>query len=46
MKKFQIFSGDISKMHYFSNKVSKITKRWGSPAPAPFNFWYWWPRVA
>jgi len=34
---FQIFrlnfSGDMSKMHYFSNIFSKIAKRWGLFAP-------------
>jgi len=34
---FQIFSlnfsWDMSKMHYFSNKFSKIAKRWGISAP-------------
>jgi len=28
----------MSKMHYFSNKLSKIAKHWGfSPLPAPLN---------
>jgi len=28
------FSWVISKMRYFSNKFSKITRRWGSPPPS------------
>jgi len=35
----------MSKMHYFSNKFSKIAKRWGLSAPAPLNLQYWWPKV-
>jgi len=27
-------SSDISKMHYFSYKFSKIAKRWGFPHPS------------
>jgi len=27
----------MSEMQYFSNKFSKIAKRWGSPPPAPVN---------
>jgi len=27
----------MSKMHYFSDKFSKIAKRWGSLPPAPLN---------
>jgi len=30
----------MPKMHYFSNKFSKIAKRW------PLNLQYWWPEVA
>jgi len=40
--KFQIFRlnfcWDMSKMHYFSNKFSKIAKRWGLSAPSPLTF--------
>jgi len=32
-------------MHYFSNKLLKIAKRWGVPPPAPLNLQYWWPEV-
>jgi len=32
-------------MDYFSNKFSKIAKRWGLSAPAPLNLQYWWPDV-
>jgi len=37
----------MSKMHYFSNKFSKIAKRWGFFAfpTAPLNLQYWWPAV-
>jgi len=35
----------MPKMHYFSNKFSKIAKRWGSPHPAPLNLQFWWPEV-
>jgi len=35
----------MSKIHYFSNKFSKIVKRWGFPLPAPLNLQYWWPEV-
>jgi len=44
----------MPKMHYFSNKFLKITKRWGMylevhgwglTAPAPFNLQYRWPEV-
>jgi len=28
------FSRDMSKMHYFNNKFSKIAKRWGLSAPS------------
>jgi len=34
----------MSKMNYFSNKFSKITKRWrlsASRGPAPLNFRFW-----
>jgi len=27
----------MPKMHYFSNKFSKIAKRWGLSLPVPFN---------
>jgi len=33
-------------MRYFSNKFSKITKRWGyPPPPAPLNLRLLWPKV-
>jgi len=35
----------MSKMHYFSNKFSKIAKRWGLSAPALFNIRFWWLEV-
>jgi len=38
----------MPKMHYFSNKFSKIAKRLGlisSPPPASLNLQYWWPEV-
>jgi len=36
----------MTKMHYFSNKFSKIAKRCrGSPPPASLNLQYWWPVV-
>jgi len=35
----------MSKMHYFSNKFSKIAKRWWLPAPSDLNLQYWWPEV-
>jgi len=28
------FSRDVPKMHYFSNKFSKIAKRWGLSVPS------------
>jgi len=28
----------MSKMHYFSNKISKIAKRWSSPPQPPLTF--------
>jgi len=31
----------MPKMHYFSNKFLKITKRWGRC----LNLQYWWPEV-
>jgi len=43
-KLFQIFrlnfSGDMSKMHYFSKKISKLAKHWRL-----FAFQFWWPEV-
>jgi len=33
------------KMHYFSDKFSKISKRWGFPPPVPLNLQYWWLEV-
>jgi len=47
---FQIFrlnfSWNMSKMHYFSNKFSKIAKRYrGFPPPATLNLQHWWPEV-
>jgi len=36
----------MSKMHYFSNKFSKIASRWWISAPAPLNLRFWWPAVA
>jgi len=46
---FQIFrlnlSWDLSEMYYFSNKFSKIFKRWGFPPPAPLNLQYWKPEI-
>jgi len=36
----------MPKMHYFSNKFSKIAKRWGVPHPAPLNLRCWRPEVA
>jgi len=35
----------MPKMHYFSNKFSKIAKRWSSPSPALLNLQFWWPKV-
>jgi len=35
----------MPKMHYFSNKFSKIAKRWGLSAPAPLSLRFWWPEV-
>jgi len=35
----------MSKTHYFSNKVSKIAKRWGLSAPSSLNLRFWWPEV-
>jgi len=35
----------MSKMHYISNKFSKIAKHWGFPSPAPLNLQYWWLKV-
>jgi len=41
----------MSKMHYFSNKISKIAKRWEISSLSfkirfQNNFRYWWPEVA
>jgi len=40
MNKFQIFrlnfSGDMSKMRYFNNKLSKIANRWRLSAPSVY----------
>jgi len=36
----------MTKIHCFSNKFSKIAKRWGFPRQASFNLWFWWPKVA
>jgi len=36
----------MSKMHYFSNKFSKIAKRWRLSAPAALNLRYWWSKTA
>jgi len=33
----------MPKMHYFSNKFSKIAG--SSPPPAPLNLRFWWPEV-
>jgi len=35
----------MPKMQYFSNKFSKIIKRWGLTASASLNLQYWWPEV-
>jgi len=35
----------MPKMHYFSNKFSKIAKRWRLTAPTILNLQYWWPEV-
>jgi len=35
----------MSKMQYFSNKFSKIAKRWRLHL-ATLNLRYWWPEVA
>jgi len=35
----------MPKMYYFSNKFSKIAKRWGLFAPSAFNLQYWRPEV-
>jgi len=45
----------MAKMHYFSNKFSKIARCWGLSAPsespqhlappASLNLQYWWPEV-
>jgi len=32
-------------MHSFSNKFSKIAKRWGLSTPSPLNIRFWWPEV-
>jgi len=34
----------MPKMHYFSNKFSKIAKRWRRRA-APLNLRFWWLEV-
>jgi len=36
----------MSKMNYFSNKFSKIAKRWGSPPPESSFLQFWWSKVA
>jgi len=36
----------MSKMHYFSNKISKIAKCWGSPPLTLLNLRFWWLEVA
>jgi len=36
----------MSEMYYFSNKFSKIAKRWGLCSPASLNLRFWWPKVA
>jgi len=37
----------MSKRLYFSNKVSKIPKRWGVlRSQRPLNLQFWWPEVA
>jgi len=36
----------MSKMHYFSNKFSKIANRWGFPTPSATNLQYWWHEVS
>jgi len=35
----------MAKMHFLSNKFSKIAKRWELSAPAPLNLQYWCPEV-
>jgi len=35
----------MPKMHYFSNKFSKIAKRWGFFATSVLNLQHWWPEV-
>jgi len=46
------FSWDVPKKHYFSNKFSKIAKRWRQRAlkfsslpPAPLSLQFWWAEV-
>jgi len=40
------FCWDMSKMHYFSNKSSKIAKLWGLSASNTIFLWCRWPEVA
>jgi len=40
------FSWKMPKMHYFSNKCSKIAKRWMLSAPSAPNLRFWWPEVS
>jgi len=35
----------MPKMHYFSNKFSKIAKRWGYPTPVTLKLRFWWSEV-
>jgi len=36
----------MSKMQHFSNKSSKVVKRWGLSAPSLLNLQCWWHEVA
>jgi len=36
----------MSKMLYFSNKVSKTPSAGGFPLSAPLNLQYWWPKIS
>jgi len=36
----------MSKLHYFSNKYSKIAKHWGLSGPSTLSIRYWWPKDA